>query len=155
MTLNDAQRNRPTMQSGNAPGAAAMDSQPSTKALWTGRILSGIPVLFLLWDAAMKTLRHPMAMQGTKQVGYPESVVFPLGIVQLACLILYLIPRTSVLGAILWTGYLSGAVATHVRIGDPLFSHALFPVYVGAFLWLGLWLRDQQLRAILPLRAPK
>src|SRR6266851_7644909 len=153
MTLNDAQRNRPTTQSGNAPGAAVMGSQPSKKALWAGRILSGIPVLFLLWDAAMKVLQHPMAMQGTKQVGYPESVVLPLGIVQLACVILYLVPRTSVLGAILWTGYLGGAVATHVRIGDPLFSHALFPVYIGVLLWAGLWLRDIRLRALIPVTA--
>jgi len=155
MTLNDAQRNRPTTQSGNAPGAAVMDSQPSKKALWAGRILSGIPVLFLLWDGSMKVLQHPMVMQGTKQVGYPESVVLPLGIVLLGCAVLYLIPRTAVLGAILLTGYLGGAVATHVRIGDPLFSHALFPVYVGVFLWLGLWLRDPTLRALLPLRAAK
>jgi hypothetical protein len=117
--------------------------------------LSGLAVLFLLWDATMKVLQHPMAMQGTKQAGYPESVVLYLGIVQLVCLVLYLVPRTSVLGAILWTGYLGGAVASHVRIGDPLFSHALFPVYVGALLWLGLWLREPRLHAVLPLRAPK
>lgn len=154
MTLNDAQRNRTLsiQPGGSASGENGLDPQPSKKAVWAGRILSGLAVLFLLWDASMKVLQHPMAVEGTKKVGYPEGVVLPLGIVQLACLILYLFPRTSVLGAILWTGYLGGAVATHVRVGDPLFSHALFPVYMGALLWLGLWLRDQQLRAILPLR---
>ena len=92
-------------------------------------------------------------MQGTVQLGYPESVVFGLGVVQLVCLVVYLVPRTAVLGAVLWTGYLGGAIATHVRLGNPLFSHVLFPVYVAAMLWLGLWLRDAQLRAVVPLRA--
>jgi hypothetical protein len=158
MTTKNALIDRPipsASKTGNAPNAAAPDSEPSKKALWTGRILSGLAVLFLLWDATMKVLQHPMAMQGTKQAGYPESVVLYLGIVQLVCLVLYLVPRTSVLGAILWTGYLGGAVASHVRIGDPLFSHALFPVYVGALLWLGLWLREPRLHAVLPLRATK
>jgi hypothetical protein len=158
MTTKNAPIDRPipgASNTANAPNASALDSEPSKKALWTGRILSGLAVLFLLWDATMKVLQHPMAMQGTKQAGYPESVVLYLGIVQLVCLVLYLVPRTSVLGAILWTGYLGGAVASHVRIGDPLFSHALFPVYVGALLWLGLWLREPRLHAVLPLRAPK
>jgi hypothetical protein len=146
MTANYAQIDRPLH------GVA---SPPSKKALWAGRILSGLTVLFLLFDAMIKVIQHPMAMQGTKQVGYPESVVLPLGIVLLVCLILYLVPQTSVLGAILLTGYLGGAVATHVRIGDPLFSHALFPVYVAALLWLGLWLRDARLRTVLPLRTGK
>lgn len=137
------------------PNAAALDPQPPKKALWAGRILSGFAVLLLLFDAAIKVLKLPVAVQGTTQLGYPESVVFGLGIVQLACLIAYLVPRTSVLGAVLWTGYLGGAVATHVRIGNPLFSHMLFPVYVAVFLWAGLWLRDQRLRSIFPVRATK
>ena len=135
--------------------ADAIDPHPSKKALWAGRILSGLAVLFLLSDAAMKVLQLPVATQGTKQIGYPESVVLGLGIVQLVCLVVYLVPRTSVLGTVLWTGYLGGAVATHVRVGDPLFSHILFPVYVAAFLWAGLWLRDERLRAVLPVRATK
>ena len=124
----------------------------SKKALWAGRILSGLAVLFLVFDATVKVLQLPMALQGTRQLGYPESVVFGLGIVQLVCLIAYLVPRTSVLGAVLWTGYFGGAVATHVRVGHPLFTHALFPVYLAGFLWAGLWLRDERLRAVFPVR---
>ncbi len=140
-------------ETSNAP--TALDSEPSRKALWGGRILSGVAVLFLLFDAIIKLIRHPAAMQGATQLGYPESVVFGLGIVLLVCLVLYLVPGTAVLGAVLFTGYLGGAVATHVRVGNPLFSHVLFPVYVAAFLWAGLWLRDQRVRAVLPLRATK
>ena len=132
--------------------AAVSASPPSRKALWAGRMLSALAVLFLAVDATMKLLQLPVAMQGTRQLGYPESAVFALGIVQAVCLVVYLVPRTAVLGAILWTGYLGGAVATHVRVGDPLFSHVLFPVYVAAFLWLGIWIRDRRLRALLPVR---
>jgi DoxX-like family len=128
-------------------------SMASKKAVWTGRVLSGLAVLFLLFDAGVKVLQHPMAVQGTVELGYPQGVLLTLGIVQLVCLALYLIPRTAVLGAILWTGYLGGAVATHVRIGHPLFSHVLFPVYVAALLWVGLWLRDERIRTVLPVRA--
>jgi len=124
----------------------------SKKAVWTGRVLSGLAVLFLLFDAGVKVLQHPMAVQGTAELGYPQTVVFSLGIVQLVCLAFYLVPRTAVLGAVLWTGYLGGAVATHVRIGHPLFSHVLFPVYVAVLLWVGLWLRDERLRTVLPVR---
>ncbi len=133
----------------------ALDSQPSKKALWGGRILSGVAVLFLLFDSIIKLIRHPAAMQGATQLGWPESVVFGLGIVLLVCVVLYLVPQTAVLGAVLFTGYLGGAVATHVRVGNPLFSHVLFPVYVAAFLWAGLWLRDERVRAVLPVRATK
>jgi hypothetical protein len=100
-------------------------------------------------DAVMKVMRVPAAVEGTTKVGYPAGVLIPLGIIQLVCLALYLIPRTRVLGAILWTGYLGGAVATHVRMGDPLFTHILFPVYVAVLLWGGLYLRDVRLRAVL------
>jgi hypothetical protein len=93
-------------------------------------------------------------VEGTLQLGFPESVIVSLGLIQVACLVTYLVPRTAVLGAVLWTGYLGGAIATHVRVGSPLLTHTLFPIYVAAFLWLGLWLRDQRLRPILPLRAP-
>lgn len=130
-------------------------SGPSKKALWAGRFLSGFAVLFMLFDGSMKLLQHPMAVQGTTELGYPASVVFGLGVVQLVCLAVYLFPRTSVLGAILWTGYLGGAVATHVRLGHSLFGHILFPTYVAAFFWVGLWLRDERLRALLPLRSTK
>ena len=120
--------------------------------LWIGRVLSGLAVLFLTFDAALKLLRLPMAIEGTSQLGYPAGVVLPLGLVQVVCLVLYVVPRTSVLGAVLWTGYLGGAIATHVRLGNPLFTHVLFPVYVALLLWGGLWFRDGRLRALLPLR---
>jgi hypothetical protein len=128
---------------------------PSKKALWTGRTLSGIAVLFLTFDAVGKVLQPPAVVEGTTQLGYPTSVILGLGIVQIVCLAAYLVPRTAVLGAILWTGYLGGAIATHVRVGNPLFSHVLFPTYVAALLWGGLWLREPRLRALLPLRTPK
>lgn len=117
-------------------------------ALWTGRILSGLAVLFLAFDLSLKLLRPPMAVEGTVQLGYPASVLLGLGIIQLICLIVYLIPRTAIIGAILWTGYLGGAIATHVRVGNPLFSHILFPIYVAVFLWAGLWLRDRRVSAL-------
>jgi hypothetical protein len=122
----------------------------SRKTVVTGRVLSGIAVLFLLFDAVGKLLRPAAVIEGTTQLGWPVSVILPLGIIQALFLIAYLVPRTAVFGAILWTGYLGGAVATHVRIGNPLFSHVLFPVYVAALLWLGLWLRDRRLRTLLP-----
>ena len=125
----------------------------STRSVWAGRILSGVAVLFLLFDASLKVLRLPVAVQGTVQLGYPAEVLVPLGIIQLACLVLYLTPRTSPLGAMLWTGYLGGAVATHVRMGHPLFTHVLFPTYVATLLWLGLFLRDARVRALVAPRA--
>lgn len=130
-----------------------VDTQPrpvSKTALWTGRVLSTLAVLFLLFDCVIKLMQVPQAIEGTTTLGYPASVIFPLGIIQLICLVIYVIPQTSVLGAILWTGYLGGAIATHVRIGNPLFSHILFPVYVALLIWGGLYLRNQRLRALLP-----
>ena len=132
--------------------AIALSAPISKKGLWAGRILSGLVVVFLLMDSVMKVMLSSVAVEGTKKVGYPEGTVFPLGCVLLACTLLYAIPRTSILGAILLTGYLGGAVATHVRVGDPLFSHVLFPVYFGVMLWGGLYLRESRLRALIPLR---
>ena len=123
--------------------------ESSGAQVWTGRVLSGVAVLFLAMDATMKVLQVPAAVEGTMKLGYPAGVLLPLGIVQLVCLAAYQIPRTRILGAILWTGYLGGAVATHVRVGDPLFSHFLFPVYAAALLWGGLCLRDARLRSII------
>ena len=120
--------------------------------LWSGRVLSALAVLFLLFDITLHLLRPSFVIEGTKQIGYPAGVMLPLGLIEAVCLILYLIPRTAVLGAIFWTGYLGGAVATHVRIGNPLFTHILFPIYVALFLWGGLWLRDERLRALIPVR---
>lgn len=126
-----------------APGAA-----PSRRALWAGRVLSGLATLFLTFDAAVKVLKLFPADASTDQLGFPAHLVPTLGYIQLACLVTYLIPRTAVLGAILWTGYLGGAIAIHVRVENPLFSHTLFPIYVAAFLWAGLWLRDRRVRAL-------
>jgi hypothetical protein len=120
--------------------------------LWTGRIMSALPVLFLLVDAVGKLVKPAPVVEGTVQLGYPESVLLGLGIVLLTCTVLNVIPRTAVLGAILLTGYLGGAVATHVRVGSPLFSHILFPVYLAVLIWGGLYLRDERLRTLIPVR---
>ena len=119
--------------------------------IWAGRILSGLPILFLLMDSGMKIAQAQLAVDGSVQLGYPESVVLPLGIVLLLSTLLYASPRTAVLGAILLTGYCGGAVATHVRVSNPLFTHTLFPVYLGVMIWGGLWFRDARLRALLPI----
>ena len=115
------------------------------------RVLTVLVTLFLLMDAVMKILRVPDAVKGTTELGYPTSVILPLGIIQLVCLALYLFPRTAVLGAILWTGYLGGAIATPVRLGNPWFTHILFPVYIALMIWGSLWLRDQRVRDLTPL----
>jgi hypothetical protein len=122
---------------------------PATSArVWTGRVLSAIAVLFLTMDAVVHLLRPAVAVDGTVKLGFSADVLLPLGIIQVISLILYLYPRTSMLGAVIWTGYLGGAVATHVRIADPLFTHILAPVYVAALLWAGLALRDRRVIAL-------
>jgi hypothetical protein len=123
----------------------------SKKTLLAGRIISALPVLFLLMDGVMKLIKPAVVVDATVRLGYSETVILPLGIALLTCTILYLIPRTSVLGAILLTGYLGGAVATHVRAGEGLFP-VLFPVIIGVLIWGGLYLRDQRLRSLIPLR---
>ena len=124
----------------------------STKTLWAGRIMSYLPALFLLFDAISKLVKPAPVVEATVALGYPESVVVPLGIVLLICTVLYLIPKTAVLGAILLTGYLGGAVATHVRISDSLFT-IFFPVIFGILIWGGLYLRDERLRMLIPLKS--
>jgi hypothetical protein len=124
-------------------------STPSKSALWAGRIISALPALFLLIDGGMKLVKPAVVVEATVKLGYPENTIIGMGIVLLACTTIYLIPRTAVLGAILLTGYLGGAVATHVRVGDPLFS-IIFPVILGAMLWGGLYLRNQRLRKLVP-----
>jgi hypothetical protein len=114
--------------------------------------MSGAAVAFLVFDSLGKLFEVQPVVDGTRQLGYPPEIVFSLGVTLLSCVLTYLVPRTSVLGAVLVTAYLGGAVATHVRVGSPLFSHVLFPAYVAALLWGGLLLRDAQLRAFLPLR---
>ncbi|MGH9816537.1 MAG: DoxX family protein [Candidatus Acidiferrales bacterium] len=133
-------------------GAAVLNTSISKKMIWAGRILSGLPALFLLADSVGKLVKPAAVVEGTIGLGYPESVILPLGIVLLVCTVLYVIPRTSVLGAILLTGYLGGAIATHVRVGSPLFTHTLFPVYFAVLIWGGLYLRDDRLRSLIPLR---
>jgi DoxX-like family len=124
----------------------------SRRRLWSGRVLSWLAVAFLLFDSAGKLLQVQPMIDGTIQLGYSRDIVFSLGVILLSCVVAYVIPRTSVLGALLLTGYLGGAVATHVRVENPLFSHVLFPTYVGALLWGGLILRDARLRSLLPIR---
>ncbi|MGI8918376.1 MAG: DoxX family protein [Pyrinomonadaceae bacterium] len=118
--------------------------------LWAGRIIGGLPALFLLVDAIMKFVKPAPVVEATVKLGYSESVIIGLGVILLASTILYLIPKTSILGAILLTGYLGGAVATHVRVGEGWFS-ILFPVIFGVLLWAGLWLRDDRLQKLIPL----
>jgi hypothetical protein len=120
--------------------------------LWAGRILSALAALFLLFDGAMKLVKPEFVVKPTLKLGFQEDVIVPLGIVLIACTVVYLIPRTAVLGAILLTGYLGGAVATHLRAGDGPFQ-ILFPVILGAILWSGLVLRDQRLRTLIPWRS--
>ena len=130
---------------------------PSNTRLWAARALSGLSVAFLLFDSTIKLLRLPPALQGTTELGYPVAAVLGIGLVELVCVAFYIIPTTSFLGAVLLTGYLGGAIASHVRVGNPLLSHVLFPTYVAAMIWGGLYLRDNRLRTMLfsavPLRA--
>jgi DoxX-like family len=121
------------------------------RRLWTGTILSGAAVVFLLFDSLGKLLKVAPVVAGSADLGYPESVIRPLGVVLLVCVVTYVIPRTAILGAVLLTGYMGGAIATHVRVGSPLFTHKLFPVYVAVVIWGGLLLRDDRLRALLAL----
>jgi len=124
----------------------AQTAAVSKKALWTGRVISGWVVLFLLFDGVVKVMKLAPAMEGTARLGYPLSLVLPIGVVELLCVVAYVIPRTSILGAILLTGYLGGATATQVRLEDPWF---VFPIAVGVLVWGGLLLRDERLRALI------
>jgi hypothetical protein len=124
-------------------------SSVSKARLWSGRVISALPVLLMVFGGAFGVLKPAFALPGFVQFGYPERFFLPICILELACAIIYAIPRTSVLGAILLTGYLGGATATHVRLGDPLF---VMPVIVGAMVWGGLFLRDDRVSALIPLR---
>jgi hypothetical protein len=123
-------------------------SDATTSRLWAGRILSALPTLFLLVDGGMKLFKPPVVVQSTLELGYPESAIVGIGVVLLIATILYVFPRTAVLGAILLTGYLGGAVATHVRVSGAMFN-IVFPVIFGCMLWGGLWLRDNNLRRLI------
>jgi len=124
----------------------------SRAMLIAGWIASILPVLMLLMSASMKFIKPPGFAEGIEHLGWTESQMFALGILELSCTIIYLIPRTSVLGAILLTGYLGGATATHVRVGDPFVSSSLMTITLGILVWLGLWLREPRLRALVPFR---
>ncbi len=127
---------------------ATQTAPVSKKMLWSGRIISALPVLLMVFAGAFGLLKPAAALAGFVHFGYPESAFLPICIVEIACAIVYAIPRTSVLGAILLTGYLGGATATHVRVGEPFF----FPIIVVILVWAGLFLRDDRLRALIPLR---
>jgi hypothetical protein len=128
----------------------AIDQPPISLArLWTGRIVCWLVTLFLLMDGIMKVLKPAFVVEATARLGYPESEIVGIGVVLIACTVLYAVPRTAILGAILLTGYLGGAVATSVRVQGGLFN-VLFPVVFGVLVWGGLWLRDVRLRNLLP-----
>ena len=119
---------------------------------WPGRVLTGIPAAFLAFDAAIKLAHPSFVVAASVRIGVPAELSVALGVVLAVCVALYLVPRTAPLGAVLLTGYLGGAVLTHLRIGDPWISHTLFPIYVGALLWAGLYLRDDRVRRLVAAR---
>ena len=120
--------------------------------LWTGRVIAGLIALFMLMDAAMKFAKPAPVAEAFVRTGWPIDLSVPLGVILLTSVVLYLIPRTAVLGAILLSAYFGGAVATNLRLHEPLFSHTLFPVYFGVLTWLALWLREPRLNELIPLR---
>jgi len=123
-------------------------SPVSNKVLWTGRIISALVVLFMLFNCAIGLLKPDFARAGFAHLGYPDRVAPGVAILMFVCTVIYAIPQTSILGAILLTGYLGGATASHLRIGEPFY----FPVVVGVLVWLGIFLREERLRALVPLR---
>ncbi|HWY06679.1 MAG TPA: DoxX family protein [Candidatus Acidoferrales bacterium] len=133
------------------PTEASSPGAPK-KALWAGRTISTVIVLLLVLDGVMKFFKPAPVVESFAHLGVPIALDFAIGTLLLLCTLLYAVPATSILGAILLTGYLGGAVMTHLRVGDPLFTHVLFPTYLGVLLWLGLYLRDPRFRALIPLR---
>ena len=130
-----------------------METQKTSKTqLWIGRIMSGLVIAFMLFDAIIKFIKPEMVIQTTSQLGYKEHHIIVMGLCALIPTILYAIPRTSIFGAVLLTGHLGGAIATHLRVDNPLFGFTLFPVYIGILMWGGIWLRDEQLRSIFPFK---
>ena len=124
----------------------------SGKMIWTGRIMSGISVLFMLFDSITKIIKAPQSIEGTVSLGYPATLVPVIGLILFILTIIYIIPRTSFLGAVLLTGYLGGAVASNFRLMNPLFSHTLFPVYMAVLIWGGLYLRDNFIKQLIMFR---
>lgn len=130
------------------------DARVGRGARWTGRVMSGLVVAFLLLDGAIKLVPLPVVGETLEALGYPAGLARGLGALTLACALLYAVPRTAPLGAVLLTGLLGGAMAAHLRVGSPVFSHLLFGLYLGLVAWGGLYLRDPRLRALLPVRRP-
>lgn len=125
---------------------------PPKKALLVGRILTGLALLFLLWDSAIKFTSIAPVLESFERLGFRPGLAPRIGMIELGCVMFYLIPRTAFMGAALLTAYLGGAVACQLRIGEPLFSHILFPIYVGLLVWGGIYLREPRLRAVFPFR---
>jgi hypothetical protein len=132
-----------------ASGSSGTVASQSKARLWTGRVLTTLAILFLTFDVGIKLVAAKPAVDGTVALGYPAHLVTTIGWIGAVCLILYVIPRTAPLGALLWTGYLGGAVASNLRLELPLLSHTLFPIYVATIIWGGLYLRDARVRAVL------
>ena len=133
--------------------AAEATSTPSKTRLWVGRVLTGLPALFLLWGGLMKVLTVPQVIEASEKIGFHRSTLPLLGAIEILSVILISIRRTAAFGAVLISAYLGGAVATHMRLGDPLFSHTLFPIYVAALIWAGLYLRNDRVRALSPFKS--
>jgi hypothetical protein len=131
-----------------------MQNTVSKTQLWISYVMSGLVILFMLMDSIMKFVKPQAVIEGTLALGYAEQHLVVIGTLGLISTLLYAFPRTSILGAILLTAYFGGAVATHLRLNNPLFTHTLFTVYFGIFIWGGLWLRNIKLRELLPLRQP-
>jgi hypothetical protein len=148
----------PELRSWKKPGySPGMNSTAPTRDLpaalvWTGRVMSGLLAAFLAFSAGIKLLHRPEVGETLTGLGWPATAGVPIGLLEASCVTLYLIPRTAVLGAVLMTGLLGAAMATHIRVGSPLYSHVLFGLYMGLFAWGGLWLRDAKLRALMPWR---
>jgi hypothetical protein len=128
--------------------AATSADRPSRRAVIAGRIVTGLVALVLTFDAGIKLSLAKVAVEGSAQLGFTAHDVFVIGVIAAVCLVVYLVPRTAPLGAVLWTGYLGGAIVTHLRVHDPLLTHTLFPIYVAAMIWGGLYLRDPRVRAV-------
>jgi DoxX-like family len=132
-----------------ARSSSAPTSHPSRRSVIAGRIMTGIIALLLTLDVSAKLVRAQAVVDGSAKLGFTPDQMFVVGVIGAVCLVLYLIPRTAPIGALLWTGYFGGAIVTHLRVGDPLLTHVLFPIYVSALIWGGLYLRDPRVRAVL------